>query len=302
MRILNFLICNNNMISKINVVFTLVFTLFYSSLLFSSESEGWMGSESLPEAEIRVICGDLLVRFDAQKKWTLSRIEKGGDLIGNDHIGTSYGTVLKYSDVGFVGTGHITEENQELVSQFRIRVNGEWVSDPKGIYTCDNFYFEKGSTINSVELLNSWEVEANVIREKVSLLAIEETTLDLAYVFMLPWRVSMTNYLASSGGDVVVEGPFDGDNSFKIMKPADWVSIYDEVSGVGVVTKYEEVDELAAGFTRLWDKSSPYKKHYYQIFTKQTLPAGRRYNFRAVTYFFNAPSESWRSVAASIAE
>lgn len=257
--------------------------------------------------EVIVQSGKIGVRFDAAKSWTLSRVEFDGKRLGIDAPGTSYGTVIKFQEKGFVGTGHITEEHAEAVLGLQAELDGLPLQDlAKKELIADQFLFSKKSKIEGFDLENTWFVADDRIEERVHLVATEEMDIDLAYVFMMAWDKSMTDYLAMGLDGNKISGEFEGENKFRVRVPTTWVALYDRDIQTGAVTRILEATESARGFTRLWDKASPYKKHYHQILTRQKVAAGTVFDFRAVTGFFSASQEQWqdraRATAADLVE
>ena len=78
--------------------------------------------------------GDVLVRIDGPKLWTLSRIEYKGALLGVED--SAYGTVVNIRNVGNLGTahfldvpGHPGEVEKEQVHELRFFIDGRQLRD-----------------------------------------------------------------------------------------------------------------------------------------------------------------------------
>src|SRR5262249_9739478 len=55
-------------------------------------------------SSVTATCGNVAVRIDGPKMWTLSRIEYRGTRLGIEE--SAWGTVLNFPEVGFVGSAH----------------------------------------------------------------------------------------------------------------------------------------------------------------------------------------------------
>ncbi len=244
--------------------------------------------------------GDLGVRFESRSFWTLYRIDYKGTRICLDRWGSHYGSVVNFPGVGFIGSGH-TENEDEQVLDLKLFVDGNPVARPQPTVRCRKVRLHKTSRIRSLVLETDVCVCDNRIFEDVRLKADKPTPVNLIYHFMHPWTVTVTSYVAELADGTRVEGVFKGDRAHKINRATRWSAIRDGASGKGAVTYV--LDAPADDWrTRYWDVPERYRKHYFATFLKGTVPANRTLHYRVVTVPFEASAEGWTQEAARVAE
>jgi len=255
--------------------------------------EGW-------PAEIIADVGDLQIRFESRSFWTLYRIDYKGDRICLDRFGSHYGSVASFPGVGFIGSGHTENENEEVVD-LKLLVDGELVDRPAAKLTCQDIRLQKRSRIRNLLLTTEITAKDNRIIEDVKLSAAKPTAVNLIYHFMHPWTFTATEYLAESLDGTRVEGTFTGDKGQKIDKATRWSAIYDAPIEKCAVTYV--LDALADDDwrTRYWDVPGVYRKHYLATFLNKTVPAGREFRYRVVTVPFESATQRWKGTAARVA-
>lgn len=251
--------------------------------------------------EIVATVGDLGVRFESRSFWTLYRIDYRGTRLCLDRFGSHYGSVVHFPGVGFIGSGH-TENEDEQILDLKLFVDGQPVERPAVTVECKDLRLTKRSRIRALVLDSDLQVGDNRIIEDVRLRADEATPVSLIYHFMHPWTNTATEYCAELLDGSRVEGLFDGDQKQKINQATRWSAIYDGPSGKGAVTYVLLVPEDGAWRTRYWDISDRYRKHYFATFLGQTVPAGKEFHYRVVTVPFEAPADRWKAEAARMAE
>ena len=121
------------------------------------------------------------------------------------------------------------------------------------------------------------------------------------YVFMYPWAEWMTDYLSATTDGDRVGGAFDCKNGFKVQRACQWVSLYDRAGGVGVVMRYTHMPPDVDYATLLWDRTTPYKKHYAMLWQNSDVAEGSTFTFAVRIGFFDAGVEAWQDRAAEIA-
>jgi len=256
--------------------------------------EGW-------PLEIVADVGDLQIRFESRSFWTLYRIDYKGDWICRDRFGSHYGTVASFPGVGFIGSGHTENENEEIVD-LKLFVDGKSVVRPETKLTCQEIRLQKQSRIRDLTLSTEITVKDNRIMEDVRLSATKPTAVKLIYHFMHPWTFTATEYLAESLDGIRIEGSFTGDRQQKIDKATRWSAIYDPPTEKGALTYVLDAPADDDWRTRYWDVPGVYRKHYLATFLNKTVPADREYRYRILTVPFEATQDRWRDTAERVAD
>lgn len=249
--------------------------------------------------EIIARVGELGIRFESRSFWTLYRIDYQGDRLCLDRFGSHYGSVASFPGVGFVGSGH-TENGEEQVLEVKLFVDGKALTIPPREVTCSRLRLWKQSRIRTLLLTTQITVGDDRVEEEVRLRAEKATPVDLVYHFMHPWTPSATEYLAELLDGTRVEGRFTGDRKQKIDKPTRWSALYDPSNRKGAVT-YVLAAPKDDWRTRYWDVPGVYRKHYFTTFLAKTIPAHKEFLYRVVTEPFAAPAETWKEAAAHVA-
>lgn len=256
--------------------------------------EGW-------PKEITADVGDLQVRFESRSFWTLYRIDYKQTRLGLDRWGSHYGSVIKFPGVGFIGSGH-TENEDEQILELSLWVDGNPVQDPPPALKAEKVRLLKKSRIRDFLLTTEIEIQDNQIVEDVRLIAEKETPVDLIYHFMHPWTVTATDFLAELPDGSRVEGAFEGNRGQRIDQAVRWSAIYDASTGKGVVTYVVDVPEGDDWRTRYWDLPDRYRKHYFTTFLNRSVPADKEFHYRVRNIPFEADAKLWHKVATQLAE
>lgn len=250
--------------------------------------------------EIVAAVGDLGIRFESRSFWTLYRVDYQGTRLGLDRFGSHYGSVANFSGVGFIGSGHTENEDEQVLAK-QLFVDGKLVEWPAATVRCGEIRLVKQSRIRSLVLDTEIDVRDNRIWEDVRLKADKPTPVNLIYHFMHPWTQTATEYCAELLDGSRIEAAFTGDKGQKIDKPTRWSAVYDAPSGKGVVTYVLEAPKDNQWRTRYWDISDRYRKHYFVTFLGQTVPANTEFHYRVVTVPFAASADQWKAEAARVA-
>lgn len=250
--------------------------------------------------EIIADVGELQIRFESRSFWTLYRVDYQGARLGLDRFGSHYGSVVRFPGIGFIGSGH-TENEDEQVLSLALRVDGKPVAQPQARYHCREIELRKHSRIRNLLLTTEVRVAADQIVEEVLLEAEKDTPVELIYHFMHPWTQTATEYLAELTDGARVAGAFNGDRRQKIDRPTRWSAVYDAPSGKGIVTGVLAAPEGHPWRTRYWDVPDVYRKHYFTTFLNETVPAGKKLRYRVVTAPFAAAPEAWKAAAERVA-
>ncbi len=240
------------------------------------------------------------IRFESRSFWTLYRIDYRGRRLCLDRFGSHYGSVANFPGVGFIGSGH-TENEDEQVLDLQLFVDGNPVPKPKPTVQCKEIRLRKKSRIRTLVLDTDILVRPDRITEDVRLKADRPTPVNLIYHFMHPWTQTATEYCAELLDGTRLSGVFNGDKKQKIDKATRWSAIYDGPTGKGAVTYVLDAPDDDDWRTRYWDVPGRYRKHYFTTFLKKTIPAGREFHYRIVTVPFQSPRAGWQEEAARVA-
>ena len=251
--------------------------------------------------QFTAVVGDIEVRFEDRSFWTLYRIDYKGTRLCLDRWGSHYGSVANFSGVGFIGSGHTENEDEQLLD-LKLFVDGEPADKTKPAIHCEKIRLVKKSKIRDLVLNTEISVRDGRIIEDVRLKADKPTPVKLIYHFMHPWTPTATEYFAELLDGTLVEGVFTGDGANKIDKATRWSAIFDGPSGKGAVTRVIEAPEDDDWRTRYWDVPDRYRKHYLVTFQNKTVPADREFHYQVVTVPFEATPEQWKAEAARSAE
>ena len=252
-----------------------------------------------------VSSGDLKIRFDAKKFYTMNRIEYKGKLLGVDNPGSHYGTVFSFAGIGFIGTGH-TENQKENLKSLEAWSNGKKIGlgnlkNNEEIRSSD-FRLVRKSEIKGIEISNTIEIKGNAIREEVELAPAEDVKIAFVYDFMHPWTIEMDRYAAETDDGKEENGTFIGDGKFKVNKGFNWTAFYSASLNMGTVLRKIENSSPGKSIIMLWDKPPTYRKFYLRSSAGETLKKGAVYKLALKTGFFESQPEEWLSVVKKTAD
>lgn len=236
--------------------------------------------------------GDLQVRFESRSFWTMYRVEYHGKRIGVDRFGSHYGSVAAFRGVGFIGSGH-TENEDEQVLSVNLYVDGVEQPQPSEAIAGEFVRLRKRSRIRSLLLETDILVKDDCIVEDVTLSASEPTPVDRIYHFMHPWTPKAREYAAELTDGTMVSGVFNDARDFKVDAPTRWSAVYDETTGAGGVIAVLDTPEGRPWKTWYWDVPNTYRKHYLVTFQNEVVPAGVRFHYRAAVIPFTAEKKGW---------
>ena len=251
-----------------------------------------------------LLSGELKIRFDAKKFYTMNRIEYKGKLLGVDNPGSHYGTVLNFPGIGFIGSGHVENEKEQLNS-LDVYADGKKViledlQNDAEIKAAD-FKLVRNSKIKAVNLANTITIKNNIIDEQIVLTASEDTKFALLYNFMHPWTTEMDEFIAESPDAARETGNFDGDGKFKYNKEMKWVAVYSRNLKACAVSRLVENDCPSKSIVMLWDKPPSYRKFYLRSFAGETLKKDTPVHLHLRTSFLECQPADWQKAAENFA-
>ena len=246
--------------------------------------------------------GDVSVRIDGPKLWTLSRIEHAGALLGVED--SAYGTVVQIRDVGFIGTAHL-EVEPEQVDDLQFFVDDQPLTALTEVMKVQgkSFRLNRDSKIRALRLKSELRVADDRILQSVRITSEREVDLRVMYPFMYAWTPTATNFLFGADDGQEVAGDFLSEKPesprYLIEKSVRWLSVYDPTSRQGTVSYVVTVPPKVEGWLMLADAPQVYRKLYLVCFSDLKVPEGFDGTFKMVTGFFTAEPGRWQSAARS---
>lgn len=264
-------------------------------------------TQSAWPSSVTASIGDVLVRIDGPKLWTLSRIEYKGTLLAVED--SAYGTVVTFPVGKHLGTahfldvpGHPGEVEKENVTDLRFYLDGkllQGLSDTVSV-TGKSFRVERISKIRTFDLDSVLDVHDGVLMQSAHLRAPVAVQLQMSYPLMYAWTPTATEYVFGSEDGSEKAGKFNTATtkpSEGLEKTARWMAVYDVPSGKGAVTLLAEKPQGEDGWFQYTDAPGIYRKLRLMSFVDRTVPAGFDGTFRMVTGFFSASAEDWQAAA-----
>jgi hypothetical protein len=249
--------------------------------------------------------GDVLVRIDGPKLWTLSRIEYKGALLGVED--SAYGTVVNIRNVGNLGTahfldvpGHPGEVEKEQVNELRFFVDDRQLRDDELSdqmkVSGQRFRLERNSTIRSFSLQSELDEHDGLLFQSVRIRTKQPVDLKLMVPLMYAWTPTATHYLFGSNNGEITEGAFQpnpGEKTRQITEKGElWGGVYDPASNKGTVSVVLESPEAGRNTFLVIDAPKVYRKFALMPFSEAIVPAGFDATYRIVTGFVSAASEA----------
>lgn len=293
---------------RIVVVLHLILSLaINSSWATENNAEKSKASEGDRPASVTAHIGDVTVRIDGPKLWTLSRIEYKHALLGVEH--SAYGTVLNLKDVGFIGTAHKEVESED-VTDLRFFLDEKYLPSPPTVVQGNSFKVKRKSRIRSFQLDSLLEVSNDRISQSVRLQTKAAVKMKVIYPFMYAWTPTATNYLFGADSGLQTEGQFspqDAEQSQVTQSQMNWLAVYDKPSGKGMVSRLLTQHKVGQNEVRsaqmlIVDSPKVYRKFYIMCFSNEEVPAGFDETYRIVTSFFEADEASWKLAANKLAQ
>jgi hypothetical protein len=246
---------------------------------------------------VTVNCGDIQVRFDNKKFWTMNRVEYKGKRLGIDKPASHYGTVFNFPGTGFIGTGH-TENESEIVDEISFQEGTTKLGSSKdnASVNATSFSMKRKSRVRDFSIDSSIKIKDNIIDQQTTITAGKATRLALIFNFMHPWTVNMTDYLAAPLNGEIESGSFTTCGKRLVNKEMDWVAFYNANNKTGTVMLLAERADKGGAMMQLWDVA-PYRKFYLNTFKGQVFPKGYTAHYRMLVGFFEVEVDDWKQSA-----
>ncbi len=240
--------------------------------------------------------GDLGIRLESRSFWTLYRIEYLGKRIGEDVYGSHYGHVFNFKGVGFIGSGHVENEEEEML-ELKLEIDGAPVAGVRADYpAAKSLTLTRRAKVRTLEVASVLKIADNKIDEAVEVTALADTELNYGYICMYPWVTGFSDY-AVLDDNSDIRGKFTDSKKFLIDRPVTRVAIYNAGLGIGVETTVMEAVNAEPRSERYWDVPERYRKHYGVVALNRTLKAGEKLRYRTVTTPFQAGPDNWIDTA-----
>lgn len=243
---------------------------------------------------VTVECGELTVRLESRSFWTLYRVEFQGKLLGEDQYGSHYGNVFRFHKYGFVGSGHVENEEEKLL-ELTPFVDGKLAGIPGERVKCERLKLVRKSLVRNLEVDSEIEIDGRSIVERTQVTARSEAKLDHAFFAMYPWVTAFSDYAILN--PAATTGSFTDSKEFRVSAPARQVAIYSRSLECGVLTEVLEAENLAPWREDYWDYPARYRKHYSRVLIGRTLREGERAAMTLRITPFAANETNWRKIA-----
>jgi hypothetical protein len=256
-------------------------------------------ADELPDT-IQVTSGDVEIELGARVFWNLNGIRYQGKSVCQKGKGF-YGTVLSFSGLGWVGTGHLENKIGETEIKCEFTVDGKpWAPAAEPV-KCNRFEMKKSSLLYQVRVEYRLLVENNRIREDVKLTAEKDSKLGVVYHFMHPWEPMFTEYLLCNRDGQEDRDVFS-DKNLRIIMPflkPDWASFYAPAEQLGLLSVVRDTSNppVPADEWLIWNRGRD-RKLYYVAARKADWKAGHQASAGMITAFFPATPENWQKQAS----
>lgn len=254
---------------------------------------------------IAVSCGDVTLLLRQASQWTPGRIDFRDRPMTTER--SFYGTVFSFPDIGFIGTGHLENEPENLQS-LSFWIDDKPVETPTPELTGDTFRFERTSSIRTFDLTNVIEIKGNRLHETATIHAKEATPLKLVYHFMHAWVPTVSAFIAAKDAEpknILTESLRDDPDvvrKFYINEAVDWIAVFEPVSGQFAVSRLLEAPGIGGHSSKIWNVPPTYRKFYLTSFQNQTVPKDFQGTWRMVTAFGSSAPDTWESAARELAQ
>lgn len=297
-------------LARLSAILLAVSVLFVAEMCHADpavkESTGIVRPESLT-----VAVGDLVIRIDGPKMWTLSRIDYRKTVMAVED--SAYGTIFTIRNVGTLGSAHFLdvpnkpgEIEKEKVTQLEFFLDDQPVTEisPTMSLTGQSFRMERRSKIRDIDIESSLSLREGVLIETARVRTKEAVDLRIAGAMMYAWTPTATVYLFGDDKGIQKRGTFlpeDAPPTEGGEKSAHWMAIYDPPSGKGAVSYVVKRAPGTDAWIQFTDGPKVYRKMRLLFFPEQIMPAGFDGTFQTATEFFSATEPEWEGKAEQLA-
>lgn len=257
--------------------------------------------------KLKATIGDVLIRVDGPKLWTLSGIDFRNSPIAVQD--SAYGSVMNITGVGLLGSAHFLdvpgkpgEVEKEQVSLVQFFLDERPITEitPTMNLTGKSFRMNRESKIRAIHLNSSVTLRDGVLIETARMRTTEAVNLKLSYPLMYAWSPTMSQYLFGDDHGVQKRGVFLSESAKAgegLEKSSRWMAVYDANAKKGAVlyvTQHPATEEAWLQFT---DAPGIYRKLRLMSFSEKTMPAGFDGTFQSAVGFFTATENDWETQA-----
>lgn len=247
--------------------------------------------------KITVHAGDISLMLRRDSQWNLGRIDYRKKPMTTDQ--SAGGTVFSFPEVGFIGSGHLENEAENLQALSFI-VDGKAIEKPgETIQSNKSFRFHRTSKIRDIDLETIIEIHDNKLYETVTIHAHKDIPLKLVHPFMRAWKPEISEFYAHSKGKKIageLNNREKNSRKFFINNPARWVAVFDPTNNQFAISKMLASPSLdaAAHSSKIWNVPDTYRKYYLTSFENKTVPAGFSGTWKMVTVFGRSVPNNWK--------
>ena len=252
--------------------------------------------------------GDVLIRIDGPKLWTLSGIDFQNSQIAVQD--SAYGSVMNISGVGILGSAHFldvpgkpgeVEKEQVSLVQFFLDERPVMEITPTMNLTGKSFRMNRESKIRAVQLNSSVTLRDGVLIETVRIRTAEAVDLRVSYPLMYAWSPAMSAYLFGDDKGIQKRGDFltePAKPTEGLEKSSRWMAVYDAKAKKGAVLSVTQRPATEETWLQFTDAPGIYRKLRLMIFSEKTMPAGFDGTFQVAVGFFTATDNDWETPAS----
>lgn len=249
---------------------------------------------------VQVTCGAVKLELAKHLFWNLNGIWYEGTQVCRKGKGF-YGTVIAFSGLGWVGTGHLENKIGEKEVKVSFLLDGrEWqpgAMPAKG----KSFTMKKSALLHQVRLEYEVHLENSRLRETAGIHVEKNSRIGIMYHFMHPWEAIFTEYLLHDRNGGIKEGKFDASNRNRLVpEPFPlFAAFYAPKEKIGFVSRVTAEKPITGKDEWiLWNRGSDRKLYYVPVRTA-TLKSGNSYEWSMTTDFFTVPPDQWKKKAAA---
>jgi hypothetical protein len=293
------------------VIFFTVTLLLVPNLCHADPTLKDSATPQRPES-LTVAVGDLVIRIDGPKMWTLSRIDYQKTVMAVED--SAYGTIFTIRNVGTLGSAHFLdvpnkpgEVEKENVMRLQFYLDDQLVTEfsPKMSINGKSFRMERRSQIRVIDVESSISLREGVLIESARVRTAAAVDLRIGAAMMYAWTPTATAYLFGDDTGIQNRGTFLPDTAQPTEggdKAAEWMAVYDAPSGKGAVSYVVKRPPGTNAWIQFTDAPKIYRKMRLLFFPEQIMPAGFDGTFQMATGFFSATEDEWEARAQQMAK
>ena len=257
--------------------------------------------------KLTVTIGDVLIRIDGPKMWTLSGFDYQQSAIASED--SAYGSVLNIKDVGILGSAHFldvpgkpdqVEKEQVSLLQFFLDEQPVTKITPTMNISGKSFRMTRESKIRGVQLTSTVTLRDGVLTESVRMQTAAAVDLKVSYPLMYAWSPKMSNFLFGDDRGIQKRGEFLAEPAKPtegLEKSASWMAVYNAKEEKGAVAYVLQRPPKGDAWLQFTDAPGIYRKLRLMSFSETTMPAGFDGTYMVSVGFFSTPAKDWERAA-----